>query len=396
MSKVEIPDCRLQNQDDFTFYALRKEPDKVVEAALECGEKEAAPSLNFSCALKGRDPEKRIEEARLMAASCFKGKRWSITARSEASHRAFNEDNQPAAKVDPATLKQIKCASDTTYHKDNSLFSINDICELLRDRLFPDAPLPRTGAVIVTGATASCKSLITRGLINKHLQWCVANSSKRKPHFVTVEDPIESWFLDVPDEKDDGDFAATWPIDYTPRELRIDVTSVHQALLDALRQSPAAVYISEIRDDEGWRDLIEFAGTGHLIFATGHAGSLTEAMGKILKAHDVKTAADRAVIIERILGLIHIKLEIVGDKNTAALMVALWRREGAGKQAFISDGLSALAPEAETDVTSSFGRHWFAKTLLSKKTDLDVINNLRAGLEEKVFLRARELDLEGR
>jgi hypothetical protein len=227
------------------------------------------------------------------------------------------------------------------------------------------------------------------------LHWCVKNSPKRKPHLVTVEDPIESWFLNVPDETDEGSFATTWPIDYTPRELRNDVASVHQALLDALRQSPAAVFISEIRNDKGWKDLIDFAGTGHLIFATGHAGSLTEAMGKILKAHQVTTPADRAMIAERILGLIHLKLEIVGATNTAALMVALWRR-GAGKQTFISDGLSALAPQAEMDEMSSFGRHWFAKTLLSRKTDQPVIENLRNGLKETVFLRARELDLEGR
>jgi len=169
---------------------------------------------------------------------------------------------------------------------------------------------------------------------------------------------------------------------------------VQQALLDALRQSPAAVFISEIRNDDGWRDLIEFAGTGHLIFATGHAGSLTEAMGKILKAHEVRTAADRAMIAERILGLIHLKLEIVGT-NTAALMVALWRR-GSGKQAFISDGLSALAPQAEMKNMSSFGRLWFAKTLLSRDTSRPVIENLRTELKENVYLRARELDLEGR
>jgi|KBSSwiStaDraftv2_1062776.scaffolds.fasta_scaffold13042_6 hypothetical protein len=395
MSKVEIPDCPIQNKDDFTFYAVRRTGDKIITAATECGENGAEPSLNFSCALKDSDPGKRIEEARLMAASCFKGKRWSVTARSESSRRTFNDDNQPRDKADqPTSLKAIGCASPNTYPKNNTLFSLNDICELLREQLFPDESSPRTGAVIVTGATASAKSQITRGLVNKHLEWCVKNSPKRKPHLVTVEDPIESWFLDVPDERDEGDFATTWPIDYTPRELRNDVTSVQQALLDALRQSPAAVFISEIRNDDGWRDLIEFAGTGHLIFATGHAGSLTEAMGKILKAHEVRTAADRAMIAERILGLIHLKLEIVGT-NTAALMVALWRR-GSGKQAFISDGLSALAPQAEMKNMSSFGRLWFAKTLLSRDTSRPVIENLRTELKENVYLRARELDLEGR
>jgi len=395
MSKVEIPDCPIQNQDDFTFYALRGKSDKIVKAAAKSGEKSAEPSLNFSCALKDRDPGRRIEEARLMAASCFKGKRWSVTARSESSRRTFNH-NHSTDKADQATpLKPIGCASPNTYPKNNTLFSLNDICALLREQLFPNEPSPRTGAVIVTGATASAKSQITRGLVNKHLEWCVKNSPKRKPHLVTVEDPIESWFLDVTDERDEGDFATTWPIDYTPRELRNDVTSVHQALLDALRQSPAAVFISEIRNDDGWKDLIEFAGTGHLIFATGHAGSLTEAMGKILKAHAVTTPADRAVIAERILGLIHLKLEIVGPTNTAALMVALWRR-GPGKQAFISDGLSALAPQAEMEDMSSFGRLWFAKTLLSRETGQPVIEDLRNGLKEAVFLRARELDLEGR
>lgn len=142
---------------------------------------------------------------------------------------------------------------------------------------------------------------------------------------------------------------------------------------------------------------MEFAGTGHLIFATGHAGSLTEAMGKILKAHEAKTPADRALIAERILGLIHIRLEVFGPQNSSALMVTLWRREGAGKQAFISDGLSALAPQAGNEFEiSSFSRHWFAERLLSRPVTNNEIGTLRGELRNDILQRARELDLEGR
>lgn len=415
MSYPVISDCLILNEDDYTFYSKRRKrsggtrttpndsspdipdidltklgvaPDQVVDAAIECGECADASSLSFSCALKDSQTSDQIKEARLLAASCFRGRWWSVTVRSNKRAVARGTATRPA-------WRESKYVAKAEY-PGNTLFSISDVCQSIQRLLFSNDKLRKPGAVIVTGATASCKSLITKGLIDEHLRWCVERKQKRKPHLVTIEDPIETWFLPIPTQQTpDRDLLAEWPIDYTPRELPTDVATVSQALKDALRQSPSAVFISEIRNDRGWQSLMEFAGTGHLIFATGHAGSLPEAMGKILKAHKAKTAADRAVLAERILGLVHVKLETIGP-GTSALMVTLWRRAGAGKQLFISDGISALAPQAGSEhEISSFGRHWFAEQLLSSPAADEEIIKLRTKLGESVLQRARMLDMEG-
>lgn len=445
MAKTGIPHCVVIDQDDYTFYYPRHFPkpkpaestrskdsagrrSKTVEHApskdgvINAVEKSSGTpnpytnSLNYS--LEGKDDSERVEGARLLAASCFQGNFWSLTVRSQKRTGAVEPDRK-AWNIKSGYKPSKK-------YKENALFSVRNICEVIRKLLFA-SPSPQ-GAVIITGATASAKSKITMGLIHDHLSRCVreykAGKGKRKPHLVTVEDPIEEWF--VPTKLYDKDAAAgsasptsarraqpvmletpfesrsfpELPIDYTPRELNVDVGSVSEALTDALRQTPSAVFISEIRDD-GWKSLMDFAGTGHLVFATGHAGSLAEAMRKILKALEAETPADRAEVAERILGLIHVRRETVSCKEAGktiecpALTVTLWRRMGVGKQSFISDGLAALTPQAgDEDAMSSYGRLWLTDKLLESRCD-KVTKARRELCRDDLLRRARELDLEG-
>src|SRR5207249_2189827 len=94
-------------------------------------------------------------------------------------------------------------------------------------------------------------------------------------------------------------------IDYTSRQKGIDVHDLKCASEDALRQTPAVFYIGEVRDASDWKEVLEFAGTGHLVVTTAHAGSLIEAMIKLLGAVDAKTPADRRRYAEKILAVVH-------------------------------------------------------------------------------------------
>lgn len=394
MSGEPIPNCLILGQDDYTFYASNEKtpPDFIKTTAMKLGEMDEH-SLSFNSAIEGSGG--RIDDARLQACSCFHGKLWSVTVRSKIENRP---GGLPAVNISTDPFESKYQAS--KEYKLHALFSIADICASLEELLFEKGDLHPHGAVIVTGATSSGKSQITMGLIYSQILRCIKeylDTKKRKPHLVTVENPIEDWFLaDALKKFQEPDWVRTSPIDYTPRQLGADVGSVHRALRDALRQTPSAVFISEIRDDCDWKSLMGFAGTGHLIFATGHAGSLPEAMGKILKALRATTPADRAVIAERIHGLIHVKRETFGQ--VPGLMLTLWRRKGAGKQAFVSEGLSALAPQAgnkDGQDMSSFGRFWFAEKLLN--APCDAATRTRRDLVANYVLRkARELDLEGR
>jgi len=397
-----MPPIFLENDVDMAVPdSSEKNEDDIDVAALTSGEKSRALSYGLSCTLQGtQDSEeiKEIKDARLLASSCFKGRLWSLTVRSKENNRPTQSKEEKQSNSTPELRHFSGLSKYQASNKSNDItpFSIKDICESLKTLLFGNDELQAHGAVIVTGATASGKSQITMGLIHDYLLRCaneyMSKPQKRKPHLVTVEDPIEDWFLPtLPNQFALPASLAKWSVDYTPRQIGTDVESVSLALRDALRQTPSAVFISEIRDDRGWKDMMDFAGTGHLVFATGHAGCLTEAMGKILKALEAKTPADRAVIAERILGLVHVR-RVVLESEAVLLMPSLWRRQGAGKQSFISDGLSALAPQTgkEKDI-SAFGRLWFTKNIMEQCKDEEI----KKKHQDNAYMQARKLDLEG-
>ena len=129
---------------------------------------------------------------------------------------------------------------------------------------------------------------------------------------------------------------------------------------------------------------MRFAGTGHLVIATAHAGSLIEAMERIFRGVNAKTAAQRGQIAQRILAVIHqLKFDLIPvlQRHTACmlpgkfemLLPALWRRTPSGVAALVSDGLSSVLPntpdEDDEKRISSFGRRWFARNLARKHID---------------------------
>lgn len=186
------------------------------------------------------------------------------------------------------------------------------------------------------------------------------------------------------------------------------------------------MFVAELRDDDSIEQVMNFAGTGHFVVATAHAGSLTEAMDRILRATDSRTSAQRAVVADRLHGLLHVQRSrpLASSKpgNEAAslrptmLLPSLWKREGSGKHAFVGDGLSALLPsnpallsdpavnaaannqeqrnraERSPLDSSCLGRYWFAKQLFSNtKTENSAV---RKEYESDALRFARNLDLE--
>jgi Tfp pilus assembly pilus retraction ATPase PilT len=279
--------------------------------------------------------------------------------------------------------------------------SIKNYCDELYEAIFEfkDKGAAKRGLLIIAGATNSSKSEIATGLIYTYLDKR-REDSKGRPHLVTFEDPIEK-FYELPGESKAPRFsvamlAAKNGIDYTPREKGNayekdkDVESLKDALEDALRQTPTILFVGETRDKGDWRRLVDFAGTGHLIVTTAHAGSLTEAMHKIFVALKVRTPAERSEIANRLLGIIHIKRHA----DTNILVPAVWRRTPTGKNALTAEGLSSLLPyrpEGDDPEKGCLGRAWFVKNLIEH------IDESRLTKEKKELLEkeAIEWDLEG-
>lgn len=307
---------------------------------------------------------------RAIVSRSYRGELLSVTFRVKKSKTSY-EPGTSASEAYPVSM-EVYCAG---LHREISVVK------------------EMRGLLVIAGATNSAKSEIATGLIHKYLEeWKQKNSGKGRPHLVTFEDPVEKFYAGVgvggPSWRNsvETEAAAHRKVDYTPRERGSagergkDVESLREALADALRQTPTVYFVGETREKLNWRHLIDFAGTGHLIVTTAHAGSLSEAVHKIFEALRVRTPAERSEIANRLLGVVHIR------RHPKILVPALWRRTPTGKNALTAEGLSSLlpyTPEEGDDDKGCLGRFWFAKRLTANNPKLkqpEVAQILKAAL----------------
>jgi len=143
---------------------------------------------------------------------------------------------------------------------------VNTSIPTLKDLHLPDS-LQRIseyeqGLIIVAGPTGSGKSTTLACIID----YINANE---KTHIVTIEDPIEYLFVDK------KSFVSQ-------REIGIDVPDFHQALKHVVRQDPDVILIGEMRDYVSFDAALMASETGHLVFATIHASSAPQCIGRLL------------------------------------------------------------------------------------------------------------------
>ena len=302
---------------------------------------------------------------RVLACRCQKNSRWSITFRKK--------EEFPGREQSKKFLNKIP-----------------EICSPISKVIFGQPISEKRGLVIVAGRTGSCKSQIAKQLIETYLK-DILPVAARRPHLLTFEDPIEAAFKPLPG------------VDYTQREKGKDAADLREAIGNALRQTPAVMFVGETRDPEEWKLLLEFAGTGHLVVTTAHAGSLTEAMGNILQATKADDPAARSVVAERLLALIHLRPE-ERKINRSILIPALWHRTPEGIKTLMAEGLSSLVPNMprrlsragqEECYPSSIGRRWFGRELLDSATRARRKPPLEKWEREKVVSLACEWDLQG-
>lgn len=343
-----------------------------------------------------RSPTTRSEvTGRLNASSCFNGEWMSCTFRATSHippnvtpyHTAYDPASsrfnpQPRQPVPPSTTQ------DTSGFSERYLNSIEQLCDVLFKRIFP-VEQKAQGLIVISGSTAAGKSQIARGLIYKYLLPLIPNqaSKTRRPHLVTFEDPIDKLWADSPEG------AKSTGIDYTPRELSKDVDSLDKCISAALRQTPAVLFVGETRDPEHWKSLLRFASTGHLVITTSHAGSLTEAMGELLRSAGADNPARRSEVANRVMAVVHLrskKISLAADCRLQFTIPAIWVRAAVSMKSLMADGLAAILPyrdargwdeeRGQAGELGCLGRSWFAEQLLGRlerPVDLAVDSEVR-------------------
>src|SRR5688500_11447738 len=121
----------------------------------------------------------------------------------------------------------------------------------------------KDGILLVCGATGSGKSSTMAAMLN----WVNQTMDK---HIVTIEDPIEYTF------QDDKSL-------FQQREIGLDVPNFELAIKSVLRQNPDIILIGEMRDRETFETAISAAETGHLVFSTMHAATVSQSLTRLFE-----------------------------------------------------------------------------------------------------------------
>jgi twitching motility protein PilT len=170
----------------------------------------------------------------------------------------------------------------------------------LTDAVFSDNPIPDAlvsltlhapaGLILFCGPTGSGKTTMNAALLAE------VNATQQK-HIYTVEDPIE--FVHTSDQSV-----------VSQREIGQHADTFPHALKTSLRSRPNIILVGELLDLETVRVAIEAANKGHLVFATSHASSASEAVSSLVsqfpggEQNQVATAlsqALRAVVVQRLV-----------------------------------------------------------------------------------------------
>ena len=140
--------------------------------------------------------------------------------------------------------------------------SVPDFETLGIPSMLRDIVMMKRGLVLVVGPSGAGKSTTLASMIDYRNQNDIS-------HIITIEDPIEY----VIEHKKSI---------VNQRELGVDTNSYHNALINALRQSPDVIMVGEIRNREMMENVLEFSDTGHLCLATLHANNAAQAFDRIV------------------------------------------------------------------------------------------------------------------
>jgi len=122
----------------------------------------------------------------------------------------------------------------------------------------------RRGLILVVGATGSGKSTTVAAMID-------AINIERSERIFTIEEPIE--------------YGHTSKMSLiSQREVGSDVESYEQGGLSVMRADPDVILIGELMTPEAVRIALAAAETGHLVFSTIHADSVSEAVRRLVES----------------------------------------------------------------------------------------------------------------
>lgn len=179
------------------------------------------------------------------------------------------------------------------------------------------------GLVLITGPTGAGKTTTLNYLVD-------LINTERRCKIVTIEDPVE--FVH-------GNKRAI----VVQQEVLTDVRSFNRALIHVLRQDPDVIVLGEVREPEAMATALTAAETGHLVLATLHSPSVSQALERIIGVFE--GATQRQIVLQlanTLQGIIAQDLLPSVDRNRRVLAYELLLANGAVRNIIRDNGLHQL------------------------------------------------------
>ncbi|MBQ2591712.1 MAG: Flp pilus assembly complex ATPase component TadA [Candidatus Riflebacteria bacterium] len=139
-----------------------------------------------------------------------------------------------------------------------------------------------TGLFIITGSVGSGKTTAMYATLSE-----LVSSADGQLRVVSIEDPVEAYISGICQSSYDSKIEE----------------SLASAFKHLLRQDPDVIALGEIRDVSSIVEALQAGLSGHLVFATFHAGSPDEAIDRIKMM-----ASANKLILAGLKGILHLKL----------------------------------------------------------------------------------------
>ncbi|MCY4542874.1 MAG: ATPase, T2SS/T4P/T4SS family [Rhodobacteraceae bacterium] len=173
---------------------------------------------------------------------------------------------------------------------------------------------PSDGLVLIAGATGSGKSSTLAAIARHFLESAVPRK------IIDLQAPIEFTYEDVAMS---GQFSASI---IGQSEVGTHIVDFAQGVRAALRRNPDIIIIGELRDRETMNLALEAALTGHIVYATVHASSVSDCMGRMLATMSLNERDRRSYDLVSVLRLVQVQCLVDELHRNGRLAVRSWLR----------------------------------------------------------------------
>ncbi len=187
---------------------------------------------------------------------------------------------------------------------------------------------PADGLVVIAGPTGSGKTSTLAAVIRHHVE-----KRTRPQKIIIIESPIEYQFRDLVHKA--GAFASI----IGQSEVGTHVVSFAAGVRSALRRNPDIIVIGEARDRTTINAAIEASLTGHLVYTTTHASSISDTIRRLLASNSDTEFHNKALDLAsslRVIMVQHLEPDVRSEPEMAVRRQSLQITPIVRKQLFAS------------------------------------------------------------